>query len=115
MIDLGTSNDLAKFNAVVRNPEHPFCKFANDNRQAINIAWQRYKIGAIVVNGETGAATAAMDIADSCRIPVTGFAPPDKINERGLIEDSRAVRLIEAGGAFALIDKGQANRERQTL
>ncbi|MFN4895902.1 MAG: YpsA SLOG family protein [Pseudomonadota bacterium] len=115
MIDLGTSNDLAKFNAVVRNPEHPFCKFANDNRQAINIAWQRYKIGAIVVNGETGAATAAMDIADSCRIPVTGFAPRDKINERGLIEDSRAVRLIEAGGAFALIDKGQANRERQTL
>jgi hypothetical protein len=76
-------------------------------------AFERYDVGAIVTNGETGAASAAMDLAARLSIPTTGFAPRGKINETGDVKPHHAALLLEPDHMFNTISEQQARLEQE--
>jgi len=100
---------------VTLHPNHPFQPLASYAFQSIHTAWKRHKVGAIVASGETGVAAAAMDIATSRYIPVTGFAQRGRENEAGNMKEHHQVLLLEPGASFSIINQDKADAEMRSL
>ncbi len=96
---------------IARDTFHPFQQFACRESEAMQAARSRFDVGALVTNGETGAACAAMDLGAALYIPLTGFAPREKFNERGTLEPHRARLLLEPNETFSTLTPDEARTD----
>jgi hypothetical protein len=76
-------------------------------------AWEAFRVGAIVTNGETGAACAAMDSGALRYIPLTGFAQRGKINETGRVREHHAPLLLEPDDRFATLHPDEVKQQNE--
>jgi hypothetical protein len=97
--------------AITLHSHHPFQPMASFAFESIHTSWKRYNVGAVVTNGETGVASAAMDVAALKFIPVTGFAQRGKENESGNMKEHYRALLLEPGDRFSILDHSEADSE----
>lgn len=81
---------LDRLRGLSRDPHHPFQHTAHESFDSMRAAWSRFDVGALVTNGETSAASAALDLGAQLYIPLTGFAPRGKFNETGPLKPHQA-------------------------
>lgn len=102
---------LERLRGISRDLHHPFQHTAHESFEAMRVASSRFDVGALVTNGETGVASAAMDIGARLYIPLTGFAPRGKFNETGYLKAHHAPLLREPGGEFSTLTAEEARTE----
>jgi hypothetical protein len=105
---------LDQLRYISNNSDHPFQQTADKAFESMRVARDRFNVGAFVTTGETGAASAAMDLGARMHIPLTGFAPRGKFNEAGPLKAHHASVLLEPDEKFSILTAEEARLERKT-
>lgn len=113
MIARVQSHSVDQLEAIARDLAHPFHEVAQNRFDSLKVAWETFNVGAIVTNGETGAASAAMDSGALRYIPLTGFAQRGKINETGRVRDHHAPLLLEPDDRFSTLHPDEVKQQTE--